>query len=64
MQGCIYISTHIRRKVVLVPNPAWGEDRNMTFYMDNRDEKKTDEEYLAKYPCTNKVNTFNSPEVS
>jgi hypothetical protein len=56
--------TYRHRRVIVVPHPAWGEDKNMTFYMDKRDEQKSDDEYLAKYPCTNKVNTFNSPEVS
>eukprot|EP00285_Hemiselmis_virescens_P010854 CAMPEP_0173396524 /NCGR_PEP_ID=MMETSP1356-20130122/35737_1 /TAXON_ID=77927 ORGANISM="Hemiselmis virescens, Strain PCC157" /NCGR_SAMPLE_ID=MMETSP1356 /ASSEMBLY_ACC=CAM_ASM_000847 /LENGTH=179 /DNA_ID=CAMNT_0014355581 /DNA_START=51 /DNA_END=586 /DNA_ORIENTATION=+ len=51
--------------VILVPNPAWGVDMNMTFYTDKRDEHKDDEAYLKQYPCTStKVNTYNSPEDS
>lgn len=34
-----------------MPNPAWGEDKHMTFYMDKRDENRPDDEYLKKYPC-------------
>ena len=52
------------KRVVLVPNPAWGEDKLMTFFTDKRDEKKGDEEYVKQYPCTTKVNTYNSPEDS
>ena len=39
------------KQVIVVPNPAWGEDKNMTFYMDKRDENRPDEEYVKKYPC-------------
>lgn len=51
--------------VRIVPNPAWGEDTNMTFYMDNRDDGMTDEEIIKRYPCKSKrVNTRNTPSDS
>ncbi len=51
--------------VRVVPFPAWGNDTNMTFYLDKRDDFLSDEEVVKKYPCTSKrVNTRNTPSDS